>query len=226
MRKSTTVLVITLLMLLFSSVLHAQPANKRIEKLKLSVSSALRVPSRLAKPIYLDTLYSFRERAADLVSRMTLREEVQQLHTNFVPAIPRLGLHQYFYWSEAQHGIYAMFGNLHNGGQPSSIEKGIYGDSHATTFPVNFATAMSWDPQLIYRETEAISDEARGFLDKSLFGKSQNNLGESRDDYGNLTYWAPTVNLDRDPRWGRNDEGFGEDPFLASRMEAAFVNGY
>ena len=179
--------------------------------------------AKSSAPIYLNTKYSFRERAADLVSRMTLEEEVKQLHTNFAPAIPRLGVHQYFYWSEGQHGINAMFGNLHNG---HGGQRFAYGAPHATSFPVNFATTMSWDPKLIYKETQAISDEARGFLDKSLFGKDQNNLGESRDDYGNLTYWAPTVNLDRDPRWGRTDEAFGEDPYLASRMEAAFVNGY
>jgi beta-glucosidase-like glycosyl hydrolase len=175
-------------------------------------------------PIYLNTHYSFRERAADLVSRMTLEEEVQQLHTNFAPAIPRLVVHQYFYWSEGQHGVNTMFGNLHYG-QAKNNQRYSRGP-RATSFPVNFATTMSWDPQLIYKETKAISDEARGFLDKSLFDKGQNNLGESPDDYGNLTYWAPTVNLDRDPRWGRTDEAFGEDPYLASHMEAAFVNGY
>jgi len=174
--------------------------------------------------IYLNTHYSFRERAADLVSQMTLEEEVLQLRTNFAPAIPRLGVHQYFYWSEGQHGVNTMFGDLHYG-QGEEHQRYAPGP-RATSFPVNFATAMSWDPQLIYEETKAISDEARGFLDKSLFDKGQNNLGESRDDYGNLTYWAPTVNLDRDPRWGRTDEAFGEDPYLASHMEAAFVNGY
>lgn len=176
-----------------------------------------------AKPIYLNPRYSFRERAADLVSRMTLSEEVKQLHTNNAPAIPRLGVHQYIYWSEGQHGINAMFGNIHNGKEK---QERAYGSPHATSFPVNFSSAMTWDPQLIYQETQAISDEARGFLDKSLFGKGQNNLGESKDDYGNLTYWAPTVNIDRDPRWGRTDEAFGEDPYLASQMSAAFVNGY
>ncbi|HEY5369374.1 MAG TPA: glycoside hydrolase family 3 C-terminal domain-containing protein [Hanamia sp.] len=176
------------------------------------------------EPLYLNTKYSFRERAADLVSQMTLEEEVLQLHTNFAPAIPRLGVHQYFYWSEGQHGINTMFGNLHYG-QGENHQRYAPGP-RATSFPVNFATAMSWDPTLIYKETQAISDEARGFLDKSLFDKDQNNLGESRDDYGNLTFWAPTVNLDRDPRWGRTDEAFGEDPYLAMHMEAAFVNGY
>lgn len=173
-------------------------------------------------PIYLDTHYSFRERAADLVSRMTLEEEVQQLHTNFAPAIPRLGVQQYFYWNEAQHGVNALFGNLHHG---STNRQPAYGSPHATSFPVNFATAMSWDPALIYREAQAISDEARGFLDKSLFGVAQNNLGDSKNNYGSLTFWAPTINIDRDPRWGRTDEAFGEDPYLASIMAAAYVNG-
>ncbi|MGF7231812.1 glycoside hydrolase family 3 C-terminal domain-containing protein [Arachidicoccus sp.] len=187
-------------------------------------SAATSLSHKSSQPIYLDTHYSFRERAADLVSHMTLAEEVLQLHTNNAPAIPRLGIHQYIYWSEGQHGVNAMFGNLHNGKKTNEHE--AYGAPIATSFPTNFASSMSWDPGLIYKETEAISDEARGFLDKSLFGVAQNNLGESKDDYGNLTYWAPTINMDRDPRWGRNDEAFGEDPFLASHMAAAFVNGF
>lgn len=174
-------------------------------------------------PIYLNTHYTFRERAADLVSRMTLEEEVLQLHTNHAPAIPRLGVHQYFYWNEAQHGVNALFGNLNNG---SPKHEEAYGSPIATSFPVNFASTMTWDPELIYKETTAISDEARGFLDKSLFGIAQNNLGDSRDNYGSLTFWAPTINMDRDPRWGRTDEAFGEDPFLASKMASAFVNGF
>ena len=78
----------------------------------------------------------------------------------------------------------------------------------------------------MYQETTAISDEVRGFLDKSLWGTGQNNLGPSADDYGDLTFWAPTVNLDRDPRWGRTDEAFGEDPYLVGQMAGAFVDGY
>jgi beta-glucosidase-like glycosyl hydrolase len=92
-------------------------------------------------PIYLDTNYTFRGRAADLVSRMTLDEEVAQFHTNFAPAIPRLGVHHYYYWSECQHGVNAMYGDLHRGG--------VKGKRHATSFPVNFATAMTWDSRLI-----------------------------------------------------------------------------
>jgi beta-glucosidase-like glycosyl hydrolase len=183
----------------------------------------LTVAPKSTNPIYLDTSYSFRERAADLVSRMTLSEEVLQLHTNFAPAIPHLGVSQYFYWSEGQHGVNAMFGNLHHG---NAKKEEAYGSPHATSFPVNFATSMSWDPKLIYRESATISDEARGFVDKSLFDVGQNNLGDSKDNYGNLIYWAPTINMDRDPRWGRTDEAFGEDTYLASHMAAAFVNGF
>ncbi|MBY8878705.1 glycoside hydrolase family 3 C-terminal domain-containing protein [Actinacidiphila acidipaludis] len=169
-------------------------------------------------PIYRDTHYSFEERAADLVSRMTLQEKVQQLSTNSGPAIPRLGVQQYTYWSEGQHGVNSLGADQHNGG--------VQGGVHATSFPTNFASSMSWDRDLMYQESTAISDEVRGFVDKSLFDKGQNNLGPSADDYGSLTYWAPTVNLDRDPRWGRTDEAFGEDPYFVGQMAGQFVDGY
>jgi beta-glucosidase len=175
-------------------------------------------PAHAAVPVYLDTSYSFAERAADLVSRMTLSEKVAQLSTTRAPAIPRLGVQQYTYQSEGQHGINYLGANENNGGNS--------GTPQATSFPTNFAATMSWDPDLMYQETEAISDEARGFVDKSLYGTGQNNLGASADAYGSLTYWAPTVNMDRDPRWGRTDEAFGEDPYLAGEMAGAFVNGY
>jgi beta-glucosidase len=173
-----------------------------------------------ATPIYLDTSYSFQARAADLVSRMTLSEKVAQLHTNNAPAISRLGVQQYTYWSEGQHGINRLGADTAAGGQ------GAVDNVHATSFPVNLAATMTWDPSLTYQETTAISDEVRGFLDKSLFPGQQNNLGPSAGDYGSLTFWAPTVNLDRDPRWGRTDEAFGEDPLLNGQMAGAFVNGY
>ncbi len=169
-------------------------------------------------PIYRNTHYSFAERAADLVSRMTLAEKVAQLRSNSAPAIPRLGVQQYTYWSEGQHGVNALYGDTN----PGNVTGGV----HATSFPTNFASTMSWDPRLVYNETTAISDEARGFLDKSLWDTGQNDLGPSPNDYGYLTYWAPTVNMDRDPRWGRTDEAFGEDPYLVSQMAGAFVNGY
>ncbi|MFG1805648.1 glycoside hydrolase family 3 C-terminal domain-containing protein [Streptomyces sp. NPDC049040] len=170
-------------------------------------------------PVYLDTHHTFAERAADLVSRMTPAEKVAQLRTNDAPAIPRLGVQQYTYWSEGQHGINRLGADTAAGSQGEL-------DVTATSFPVNFASTMSWDPELTYQETTAISDEVRGFLDKSLWGTGQNNIGPSVSDYGDLTFWAPTVNMDRDPRWGRTNESFGEDTFLASAMADAFVDGY
>ena len=217
--------------------LHLVPPNPRLRTRLVAIAAAAcaailagglaqaqaapAVPTAVKSsvPIYLNTSYSFAERAADLVSRMTLSEKVQQLHTNNAPAIPRLGVQQYTYWSEGQHGINRLGADTNAGGQGAL-------DVTATSFPVNFASTMSWDPNLVYQETTAISDEARGFLDKSLFGTGQNNLGPSASDYGSLTFWAPTVNLDRDPRWGRTDEAFGEDPYLNAQMSGAFVNGY
>jgi beta-glucosidase len=176
------------------------------------------VPGSSVQPLYRDTRYSFAERAADLVSCMTLAEKVQQLHTNSAPAIPRLGVQQYTYWSEGQHGLNTLGADTNSGNASGGV--------HATSFPSNFASTMSWDPALTYQETTAISDEARGELDKSLWDTGQNNIGPSPSDYGSLTYWAPNVNLDRDPRWGRTDEAFGEDPYLVGQMAGAFVDGY
>ncbi|MGH3164935.1 MAG: glycoside hydrolase family 3 C-terminal domain-containing protein [Trebonia sp.] len=169
-------------------------------------------------PLYLDTRYTFAERAADLVSRMTLAERVAQLQTNSAPAVPRLSLQQYTYWSEALHGILTLGADTNPGTDTGGV--------HATSFPVNFATTMTWDPSLMYQGTTAISDEARGFLDKSLWGTGQNNLGPSASDYGCLAFYAPNVNMDRDPRWGRTNESFGEDPFLTSTMAGAYINGF
>jgi beta-glucosidase-like glycosyl hydrolase len=171
-----------------------------------------------AVPVYRDTHYSFAERAADLVSRMTLEEKARQLSTNSAPAIPRLGVQQYTYWNEGQHGINRLGASTNPVTQPEQV--------HATSFPTNFASSMAWDPELVRQETTAVSDEVRGFLDKSLWGTSANNLGPDVNDYGSLSYWAPTVNMDRDPRWGRTDEAFGEDPFLTGQIAGAFVNGY
>src|ERR1700731_2152313 len=105
-----------------------------------------------ALPVYLNTHYSFAERAADLASRMTLPEKVAQLQTNNAPAIPRLGVQQYTYWSEGQHGINTLGANQNNAGNGGSPK--------ATSFPTNFASTMSWDPSLVYQETTALSDEA------------------------------------------------------------------
>ena len=189
------------------------------QALRVSLPTPPACPKGSERPFYRYTRYSFAERAADLVSCMTLAEKIAQLHTTTAPAIPRLGVQEYNYDSEGLHGVYRLGDDINPGGWAG-------GHAQATSFPANFAATMSWDPQLIYAESTAISDEARGFLDKSLWGTGPNNLGPSRNDYGSLTYWAPTVNMDRDPRWGRTDEAFGEDPYLAAQMADAFVDGY
>jgi beta-glucosidase len=214
-------------MLWLSALTEAPVSTKHSALALLLVAASAVVPATPAlavtttaatTPVYLDTHYSFEERAADLVSRMTLPEKVLQLHTNNAPAIPRLGVQQYTYWNEGQHGINTLGANTNHGD--------VTGGVHATSFPTNFAATMSWDPALIQQETTAVSDEIRGELDKSLWGVGQNNIGPDQNAYGSLTYWAPTVNLDRDPRWGRTDEAFGEDPYLVGRMAGAFVDGY
>src|SRR5882724_12221524 len=97
-----------------------------------------------ALPIYLNTHYTFEERAADLVSRMTLPEKAAQLSTNSAPAIPRLGVQQYTYWNEGQHGVNTLGANQNNNGNG--------GAPKATSFHTNFAISMAWDLTLVYQE--------------------------------------------------------------------------
>ena len=128
------------------------------------------------------------ERILALVAQMTYAEKIQQLQ-NRAPAIPRLGVAAYEYWSEGLHGVMT---------------------AGATSFPQAIALASTWDPELLRRVASAISDEARGF--------------NVRDGKG-LTYWSPVINMLRDPRWGRFEESYSEDPFLMARMGVAFVRG-
>lgn len=146
------------------------------------------------KPIYLNTSYSFEERAVDLVSRMT-PEEKQSQFGNTMPAIPRLGVNAYNVWGEALHGV---MGRNNNSGMT------------ATSFPNSVAAGATWDPELIRRETEVVSDEARGFNHDLIF---------------TLTYWSPVIEPARDPRWGRTAETFGEDPYLVSEIGKGFIQG-
>lgn len=171
--------------------------------------------------LYLDTRLSFEERAADLVSHMTLPEKAGQLATLNAPAIPRLGVQEYAYGSEAQHGVYTLTGNYYGSGPLLP-----FAQAPGTSFPTNLAASLSWDPELVRRESDAISDEARGFVDPARFGTAANNLGPQASSYGSLSFWAPTVEMSRDPRWGRVDEAFGEDPLLTGTLGGAWVNGF
>jgi beta-glucosidase-like glycosyl hydrolase len=147
-------------------------------------------------PVYLNTAYSFEERSADLVSRLTL-EEKQSLLGNSMAPIPRLGIKSYNVWSEALHGILG-------GANPGA------GLDAPTSFPNSVALGSAWDPDLMQREASAIADEARAIFATGTKG---------------LTYWSPVVEPIRDPRWGRTGESYGEDPFLVSQIAGGFVRG-
>jgi beta-glucosidase len=148
-----------------------------------------------ADPVYQDLNRSFEERTADLVSRMTLEEKVSQLQ-NDAAAIPRLGVPAYEWWNEALHGV-ARAGA-------------------ATVFPQAIGLSATFDVPLMTEIATAISDEARAKHHEFA------NRGQ-RKRYQGLTFWSPNINIFRDPRWGRGQETYGEDPFLTSRMGVAFV---
>ncbi|WP_201276691.1 glycoside hydrolase family 3 C-terminal domain-containing protein [Marisediminicola senii] len=152
-------------------------------------------------PIYLDTAYSAEERAADLVSRMTLEEKASLMNSSLSAAIPRLGVEAYSWWNEAAHGV-AREGRT-NDANPDILW-------NTTSYPVSLSLGSTWDPDLMYDEATLISDEAREVM---------------RDNRFNLGFYSPTINLGRDPRWGRNDETYSEDPVLTAAMGSSFVNG-
>jgi beta-glucosidase len=146
---------------------------------------------------WLDTRQSFEQRAAELVAQMTLEEKVAQMQ-NSAPAIPRLDVPAYNWWSEGLHGV-ARAGQ-------------------ATVFPQAIGLAATFDPTLLETEANAISDEARAKY-------NQFQREGMHDRYQGLTFWSPNINIFRDPRWGRGQETYGEDPFLTARMGVAFVRG-
>ena len=149
------------------------------------------------QPAYLDTHLSPQERAHDLVGRMTLEEKVNQLE-DWATAIPRLGIPDYQTWNEALHGI-ARAG-------------------YSTVFPQAIGMGATWDPQIVQSMGNVISDEAR-----AKYNEAQRE-GNHRIFYG-LTFWSPNINIFRDPRWGRGQETYGEDPYLTSRLGVAFISG-
>jgi beta-glucosidase len=137
------------------------------------------------------------KRVDDLVGKLTLEEKVSQM-VYTAAAIPLLGIPEYNWWNECLHGV---------------ARAGI-----ATVFPQSIGMAASFDTDLMHKVATAISDEARAKHHES------SRLGDRRI-YKGLTYWSPNVNIFRDPRWGRGQETYGEDPYLTGRMGVAFVKG-
>jgi beta-glucosidase len=157
------------------------------------------VPAMAAaqQPDYLNPQLSPEARAHDLVGRMTLDEKAAQLE-DWATAIPRLGVPDYQTWNESLHGV-ARAG-------------------YATVFPQAIGMAATWDPKIVHAMGDVISTEAR-----AKYNRAQQE-GNHRIFYG-LTFWSPNINIFRDPRWGRGQETYGEDPFLTGRMGVAFVTG-
>jgi beta-glucosidase len=137
------------------------------------------------------------QRINDLIGRMTLEEKVSQMRDH-AAAIPRLGVPKYDWWNEGLHGV-AFAG-------------------YATNFPQVIGMSATWDSGLVHMMGETVSTEARAKYNEAV----RNNQHEA---FFGLTFWAPNINIFRDPRWGRGQETYGEDPFLTSRMGAAFVSG-
>ncbi len=140
---------------------------------------------------------SVEERVNDLVGRMTVDEKISQM-MNTAPAIDRLGIPAYDWWNECLHGV---------------ARAGL-----ATVFPQAIGLGATWDQDLIFKVATTISDEARAKHHEFV----RNN---SRKRYQGLTFWSPNVNIFRDPRWGRGQETYGEDPFLTGKLAVQFVKG-
>jgi beta-glucosidase len=150
-----------------------------------------------AQPVYLNPKLPLEQRVDDLIGRMTLEEKVAQMRDHAI-AIPRLGVPKYDWWNEGLHGV-AFSG-------------------YATNFPQVIGMAATWDADLVHKMGETISTEARAKYNEAM-------SHDQHEAFFGLTFWAPNINIFRDPRWGRGQETYGEDPFLTSRMGVAFVSG-
>jgi beta-glucosidase len=150
-----------------------------------------------AQAPYMNPALPLEKRVDDLIGRMTLEEKVSQMRDHAAP-IPRLGVPKYDWWNEGLHGV-AFAG-------------------YATNFPQVIGMAAAWDTGLVHLMGQTVSIEARAKYNEA----ARNN---DRESFFGLTFWAPNINIFRDPRWGRGQETYGEDPFLTSRMAVAFVTG-
>jgi len=162
---------------------------------------ALSFPAHTQEPPanspYLNPALPIDQRVDDLIGRMTLEEKVSQMRDHAV-AIPRLAVPKYDWWNEGLHGV-AFAG-------------------YATNFPQVIGMAATWDTDLVHKMGETVSTEARAKYNQAM-------RDDQHESFFGLTFWAPNINIFRDPRWGRGQETYGEDPFLTARMGVAFVTG-
>jgi beta-glucosidase len=158
-------------------------------------ASALAFGQAADTPVYRDPSKPIEARIRDLVGRLTIEEKAQQLnHLN--KGLPRLGIKQWGGWNQTLHGVWSA--------EPTTL------------FPIPTAMGATWDPDLVHRVADAMSDEAR-----ALYNAGKNG---PRSPHG-LVYRSPVINISRDPRWGRIQEVFSEDPYLTGRMAVAYVRG-
>lgn len=147
---------------------------------------------------YQNPKLSSEERAKDLISRLTLNEKAS-LMCDVSDAIPRLGLKKFNWWSEALHGL--------------------ANNSNVTVFPEPIGMAASFDDTMVYKVFSAVSDETRAKYNEAC------KYGKENKRFLSLSVWTPNINIFRDPRWGRGQETYGEDPYLTSRMGISVVKG-
>jgi len=139
------------------------------------------------------------QRVNDVVSRLTLEEKVAQM-LNATPAVPRLNIPAYDWWNEVLHGVART-------------------SYRTTVFPQAIAMAATWDTNALYRMADYSALEGRAIHNKAI------EAGKTNERYVGLTYWTPNINIFRDPRWGRGQETYGEDPFLTAMLGRSFVHG-
>ncbi len=170
---------------------------KHIILLSLVTLVSLYSNGQTAQFPFQDPCLPLEQRVDDLVNRLTLEEKASQM-LDVAPAIDRLGIPAYNWWNECLHGV-ARAGS-------------------ATSFPQAIGMAATWNPALIQQMADVISTEARAKFNQSI-------RNGQRGRYQGLTMWSPNINIFRDPRWGRGQETYGEDPYLTARMGVAFING-
>jgi beta-glucosidase len=163
----------------------------------LSFSFAANAQEAAANAPYLNPALPLEQRVDDLIGRMTLEEKVAQMRDH-ATAISRLGIPKYDWWNEGLHGV-AFAG-------------------YATNFPQVIGMAATFDTDLVHKMGETVSTEARAKYNEAM-------RENDHEMFFGLTFWAPNINIFRDPRWGRGQETYGEDPFLTARMGVAFVTG-
>jgi len=179
------------------ALLHWSVREPRQTHAPVSVGGVAEMSLPDPNPLYRDFTLPVGERVDDLVARMTLEEKISQM-LHDAPAIERLGVPKYNWWNECLHGV---------------GRAGI-----ATVFPQAIGLAATWNTELVHRVAVVFSDEARAKHHEAV-------RQGTRDIYTGLTFWSPNINIFRDPRWGRGQETYGEDPYLTARMGVAFVKG-